>query len=1270
MRITQENNVVVITIITAFVLTALWPMRASTARLKANEGFPPGEAPSLAALTAPDEPTRLRANEAYGKLPLSFEANQGQTDARVKFISRGAGYNLFLTSTEAVLSLDATRRHGDTETRREEIPNQKSKIKNLKSATLRMKLVGANPTPRIEGSDELPGKSNYFIGNNPKKWRTNVSAFARVQYREVYPGVDVVYYGNQRQMENDFVVAPGTNPGVIAIAFDGANKISVDQDGSLVLGLKTGASGDVRLQKPVIYQLLDGVRHEVAGNYVMRNRREVGFEVGAYDLTRPLVIDPVLVYSTYLGGNHADRDDAIAVDASGNAYVLGTTASTDFPGATPPQHGGDDITVVKFNAAGSALLYSTYLGGSSSEFGADIAVDGAGNAYVTGQTTSLDFPVTAATALQPTKSTNNTVDASFVTRLNPAGSALVYSTYLSGNFGARGWGIATDGFGNAYVTGTTSTGFPVTAGAFETMNFNSGFMTKLNTNATSGALSLVYSTFLAHIGSAEGRAIAADAIGNVYVTGNTNSTANDFATPGAFQTTYGLGSSDAFVEKFNTNVSGAASRVYATYLGGSGKDIGSVDGNGGPGKAIAIDASGNAYIAGSTGSTNFPLRNASQSVIGGQNDAFLTKLNATGSDLIYSTYLGGTGDDFGRSVAVNVAGGAYVTGAAGPNFPTLNALPTPFASVGFVTKFTPSGAVLYSTLLSGVTASTGSFGIAVDGAGNAFATGGTNGNIVTAGAFQINDGSGGTTGWVTVIADPTIIGRVLDENGNPLVGATVNLTGVPTATTTTDANGGYTFGLLTVGNSYTVSVVAPNYIFVSAAANNLQKNVRLDFGPTVISISGQVTLNASGLSGVTMALSGGKALSAMTSGTGNYSHGNLPAGRNYTVTPTMSNFQFTPTSSTFNNVLSDQTANFTATAIPPTIQFSSSTYTISEAGPRVDITLTRSGDTTASASVNYATNDAASLTNCNVFNGIASPRCDYTNTLGTMSFAAGETSKMFSVAIVDDAYAEGNETFTIGLNSPSGATLGAQSTATVTIIDNDAVNGANPIDSTGFFVRQQYIDFLGREPDPPGFAGWTATINNCTGDTTQCDRIHVSQLFFQSAEFQDRGYFVYRFYPVAFGRKPDYAEFVPDLASVSGFLDATQLEAAKVAFIAGFMARPAFANTYNPLTNQQYVDMLLNTAGVTLSSRQSMIDGLNNATLTRARVLRQIVESTEVSNKYNHQAYAVMEYFGYLRRQPDAFYLQWIAALDSNNDPRGMVIGFATSTEYRQRFGP
>ena len=355
---------------------------------------------------------------------------------------------------------------------------------------------------------------------------------------------------------------------------------------------------------------------------------------------------------------------------------------------------------------------------------------------------------------------------------------------------------------------------------------------------------------------------------------------------------------------------------------------------------------------------------------------------------------------------------------------------------------------------------------------------------------------------------------------------------------------------------------------------------------------------------------------------------------------------------------------------PNSVQFSSASYSVSEGSPRADITLTRSGDTSGAASVSYATNDGAGLQNCDMANGKASPRCDFENTIGTVQFAAGETSKTLSVAIVDDAYAEGNETFTINLTGASGATLAAQSAATVMIMDNDSTNGVDPIDDTSFFVRQQYIDFLGREPDPPGFDGWVSTINNCSGDTTQCDRVHVSEAFFRSPEFQLRGYFTYRFYSVGLGRKPDYAEFAPDLARVSGFLDASQLEAAKVAFIADFMARPAFANTYNGLDNTQYVDKLLQTANVTLANRQAMIGGLNNASLTRAQVLRQIVESGEVSTKYFNQSFAVMEYFGYLRRDPDAMYLNWIDVLNQGGDSRSMVDGFVNSTEYRLRFGP
>jgi glucose/arabinose dehydrogenase len=347
-----------------------------------------------------------------------------------------------------------------------------------------------------------------------------------------------------------------------------------------------------------------------------------------------------------------------------------------------------------------------------------------------------------------------------------------------------------------------------------------------------------------------------------------------------------------------------------------------------------------------------------------------------------------------------------------------------------------------------------------------------------------------------------------------------------------------------------------------------------------------------------------------------------------------------------------------------------SSFAVNEGQGGVPITFTRLGNTANAASVSYATSDTAGLANCNVINGIASSRCDYAASVGTISFAAGEVSKTVSIPIVDDAYAEGPETFTITLSKPNGLVLGPPTTATITINDNETVNGPNPIDQTAFFVRQHYIDFLGREPDPAGFQAWQNTINNCPAGDITCDRIHVSGAFFQSPEFQQRGYFVYRFYPVAFGRKPDYAEFIPDLARVSGFLSDAQLEAAKVAFVDDLMSRPAFMTTYNGLTNTQYVDTLLATAGVTSPNRDFWIAALGNGTRTRATVLRDIAESQQVYDKYYNQAFVVMQYFGYLRRDPDSLYLNWIQELDTTGNARNMINGFVNSLEYRFRFGP
>jgi hypothetical protein len=655
----------------------------------------------------------------YARLPLSFEANQGQTGEQVKFVSRGSGYTLFLTGTEAVLQLRNAdnARNPHSAIRNPQWENPQSAIRNPKlgrPVTLRMRLVGANPNAEARGVDELPGKSNYFIGNDPSKWRTNVPNYAKVEYRDVYPGINLVHYGNGGQLEHDFVVSPGADPRAIRFAIEGADKLELDAQGDLVL--HAGGS-EARLRKPVIYQETGGLRQEVAGGFVLRGqsairnpKSAISFEIGPYDATRLLVIDPVLVYSTYftagqaiavdLAGNayvcggetvakiKADGSalvystviggascNGIAVDASGSAYVTGYTSSTNLPTVSPLQaiHGGgySDAFVAKLNAAGSALVYATYLGGSGYDSGSSIAVDSFGNAYVTGYTNSTNFPT--ANALQPAYG-GGIYDA-FVAKLNAAGSALVYSTYLGGSVEDRGQGIAVDSSGNAYVTGcTNSTNFPTAS----PLQANSGggrdaFVAKLNAVGSA----LVYSTYLGGSGDDRGNGIAADSSGNAYVTGGITSA--NFPTAGPLQATNGGGVGwDAFVSKLNA---AGSALVYSTYLGGDGEDSG--DG-------IAVDSSGNAHVTGYTYSSNFPTASPLQATLSGVSDAFVAKLNAAGSALVYSTYLGGSGYDNGYGIAVDSSGNVYVMGStSSTDFPTVG--PVQASGGSFVAKIAEQG---------------------------------------------------------------------------------------------------------------------------------------------------------------------------------------------------------------------------------------------------------------------------------------------------------------------------------------------------------------------------------------------------------------------------------------------------------------------------------------------------------------------------------------------------------------------------------------------------
>jgi hypothetical protein len=475
--------------------------------------------------------------QAYGQLPMSFELNQGQTDPQVAFLSRGSGYALFLTPTESVLSLQAPAA----------VAPGIATDQAATDSVLSMQLVGASATPQVVGLNELPGTSNYFIGNDPSQWHTDVPNYGQVEERSVYPGVDLVYYGNQQQLEYNFTVAPGADPGVIRMTFTGAESATLDDQGNLMLQT---AGGPVVEQAPVLYQQSGGVRQSVAGHFVLEGNGQVGFSVGSYDRSQALIIDPILSYSTYLGGSGSDSGGSIAVDSAGDAYVTGITASTNFPTAHPLQAtsgANNDAFVAKLNPAGSALVYSTYLGGSDYDSADAIAVDSAGNAYVTGTTASTNFPT--ANPLRATFGGGG-YDA-FVAKLNSTGSALVYSTYLGGSGDDLGNGIAVDSAGNAYVTGSTrSSNFPTAnplqatyGGAY----LGNAFVAKLNPAGSA----LVYSTYLGGSGyyGDQGDGIAVDAAGDAYVTGHTSSTNLPTANP--LQATYGGGNSDAFVAKLN-----------------------------------------------------------------------------------------------------------------------------------------------------------------------------------------------------------------------------------------------------------------------------------------------------------------------------------------------------------------------------------------------------------------------------------------------------------------------------------------------------------------------------------------------------------------------------------------------------------------------------------------------------------------------------------------------------------------------------------------------
>jgi hypothetical protein len=664
----------------------------------------------------------------YGRLPLAFEPNVSHPESGVQYLAHGNGYTIFIGANDTSLALKGSS----------------------SSAVLHMKLSGGNATNALIASDELPGKSNYILGNNPENWHTNVPNYRKVAQHGVYPGIDVVYYGTQRNLEYDFVVAPQANPHAIRFALDGAHNLRVDSRGDL---LKELAGSTVRLQKPVAYQELEGHRQLVDVKYRVKDSREVTFAIARYDAARPLIIDPVLSYSTSLGGSNIDGANAIAVASDNTAFIAGGTFSSDFPTAHPlqPNVGGpndfpQDAFVAKISADGSTLLYSTYLGGKNSDVANGIAVDTFGEAYVTGTTLSPDFPVTPGSfntlcggdgkCGASFNSGGLIVSAAFVTKLNVAGSALVYSGFLGNNELVRGQAIAVDSNENAYITGQTGPlipatvtitppaigpqPFPVTASAFQ-ISFGLGatdaFVTKISATGTS----VLYSSYLGGSNEDVGYGIAADSAGNAYITGLTYST--DFPTAGTPLQAAAGGAGDAFVAKVNTSLTGGPSLAYSTYLGGAGLD----QGNG-----IALDSfggTGNIYVAGTTNSSTLGIvPNGFQPANKGQGDAFALKLMPTGA-FTYFTFLGGSQADAGIGIAADSNGNAYVTGSTvSTDFPVAGSVFQATFGGGnadaFVTKLNPSGALVYSSYLGGTNTDVG-YGIAVDASGSAYVAGQT-----------------------------------------------------------------------------------------------------------------------------------------------------------------------------------------------------------------------------------------------------------------------------------------------------------------------------------------------------------------------------------------------------------------------------------------------------------------------------------------------------------------------------------------------------------------
>jgi len=1004
------------------------------------------------------------AVHALDALPLSFEANRGQVPAgrapaggHVDFVARGRGYTMLLSATGALISLTApvaqmSQRGPRVAARLSRGVHARSRAV-ADTAVLRLQLIGANPRARGVGLDRLPGATNYLIGRDNRRWHTGIATYGRAAYKGVYPGVSLVYYGNGGQLEYDYVVAPGADPQRIRLGIGGARRLGLDRSGNLLL---QAPGGVVRLLRPVVYQQTGGARRAVSGGYALLGHGRVGLRIGAYDHRRPLVVDPVLGYATYLGGGNNDYANGIAVDGQGNTYVVGVTGSADFTATTGASQtvemGTDNAFVTELSVTGT-VVYQTYLGGGG-DAGNAIAVDAAGDAYLTGATASANFPTTTNAFSKTSASGGAGTNDAFVAELNPTGSGLIYSTYLGGGNDDFGQGIARDGAGNVYVAGqTTSVDFPIT-NALQTANNTTGgagtaFVAEISPTL-SGAASLRYSTYLGGTGSDIANGLAVDAAGDAYVTGLTSS--SDFTTTaGAFQRTFGGGGpgtqgGDAFLTELAPNDSRIA---YSTYLGGSGND---------EGDAVAIDAAGNAYVTGLTYSADFTTtvgafqRTLNMSATGAMSntgpitpsDAFVAEFNPAlsgAASLRYSSYLGGGSDEEGHGIAVDSLGEVYVTGqTASTDFPLQNPIqatnsvsstgsvstsagmtPTVDTYDAFVTKFLPNFAGLdYSTYLGG-NGDDGAYAIAISGTTSAYVDGFTDSTT-----FPVSDTVGtanhGNEDAFALRIDEPMTATAATATPTPSVAASLSGTpsASPSATGTASTTGTATAtGTTTTATAATATTAATTLSTIVPTLTVTTPTVTITVLPTIMA-TGSATTPA--------------ATSASTTATG------TPTSAS-TTAPTATNTGTTANTSTA--TVTTATATVTVTTATATVTVTTATATVTTA--TATVTATGATATGATATMTTATTNTPTAT-VTMSTATATPSPSVAASVsGTPSASpsATGTASTTATATATATTATGSATTTATSSATTTATSSATTPAIVTSTPTGAATAAN-----------------------------------------------------------------------------------------------------------------------------------------------------------------------------------------------------------------------------------